>query len=128
METPPVSPGMAAKPVLLVVEDDQLILLHATMTLEDEGYEVIGVSDAATALKTAAARPDIAALFTDIDLPGEHCGLDLAAALRRVRPDMRMVITSGTREVCDSDLPEGGIFVPKPYTTADMRRALQPVF
>lgn len=125
---PPVTTGMAAKPVLLVVEDDQLILLHATMTLEDEGYEVIGVSDAKSALETAAARPDIAALFTDIDLPGERCGLNLAATLRQARPDMRMVITSGTREIGDGDLPEGGIFVPKPYTTADMRRALQPAF
>lgn len=117
---------MAAKPVLLLVEDDQLILMHATMALEDAGYEVLAVRDAEAALAHAETRPDIDALFTDIELPGA-CGLDLAAMLCRERPAMKLVVTSGIHAVETAALPEGGVFVSKPYTAAQMRRVLDAV-
>lgn len=110
-------------PVVLLVEDDPLIQLHSRLVLEDAGYEVLAASDGDDALAKLAARDDVAALFTDIQLPGQLGGVELAQQVRRARPDMSIVVTSG-KVPADDVLPAGGRFVAKPYTAADIREAL----
>ncbi len=56
-------------------------------------------------------------LFTDIELPGGKDGLALAEEVHSVRPDVELVVTSGTNRVADSDLPDSGTFLSKPYRT-----------
>lgn len=110
--------------VVLIVEDDPLILLHARMMLEDAGHEVLAVTNAEQALEKLKARDDVDALFTDIELPGTISGLELATTVRAMRPGIAIVITSG-RHALDADvLPDGARFLAKPYTVAQMRRAL----
>jgi CheY-like chemotaxis protein len=110
--------------VVLLVEDDPLILLHLRMVLEDAGHEVLSASDADSALTLLAERPDVVALFTDVELPGGPNGVELAQKVQRSRPDVAIVVTSG-RNVPANDLaPLGGRFVAKPYTAAQVRQAL----
>lgn len=113
-----------AKSVVLLVEDDPLILIHSTMALEDAGYEVVTAADGEAALDEVARRPDLEALFTDVDLPGRIDGVEVAAAVRRANPDASIVVTSGKPAPNEGDLPSGGRFMAKPYTSAQMRRAL----
>ena len=113
-----------AKSVVLVVEDDPLILIHSRIALEDAGYEVIAAADGEAALTEVAGRDDLAALFTDIELPGAVDGVSLAAAVRRAHPDASIVVTSGKHAPGEGELPERGRFVAKPYTAAQMHRAL----
>lgn len=112
------------KSVVLLVEDDPLILLHARMTLEDAGHEVLAVADGENAMEQIRSRSDITALFTDIELAGALGGMELAAAVREERPGMAIVITSGKHALGETALPAGGRFMAKPYTAAQMRRAL----
>jgi CheY-like chemotaxis protein len=113
-----------SRSTILLVEDDFLTQLHARMTLEDAGHEVVAATDGEDALAKAAARPDIAALFTDIRLPGTIDGLDLATAIRATHPGATIVLTSGQEEPDAGEMPAGAAFMTKPYTTAQMRRAL----
>lgn len=112
------------KSVVLLVEDDPLILIHSTMALEDAGYEVVAAADGEAALGEVARRADIAALFTDVVLPGSVDGVEVAAAVRATHPAASIVVTSGQDAPADDDLPEGGRFMAKPYTAAQLRRAL----
>ncbi|MBV1800246.1 response regulator [Siccirubricoccus sp. G192] len=57
-------------PVLLVVEDDFLVRLTLVDALSDDGFEVLEAADAQEALDHVCGRSDIAAMLTDINLPG----------------------------------------------------------
>lgn len=107
-------------PLVLVVEDDPLILIHSRLALEDAGYAVIVAADADEALTTIAARDDITTLFTDVRIPGAIDGLALARSARRSRPEMAIFVTSGVERIAADALPEGARFLPKPYTGAQV--------
>ena len=55
-------------------------------------------------------------------MPGSMDGLKLARFVRDRWPPIKLVATSG--HVTIGDLPEGGLFVPKPYTAAEIAEAL----
>lgn len=104
-----------AKTVVLVVEDEPLILMDAMQSLEDAGFEVVDAFDVEHALIRLNERPDINAVFTDVDMPGRFDGVQLARMVNERRPDVVILVTSGAMKVQRADLPEGGQFVPKPY-------------
>ena len=101
---------------VLVVEDDSLINLMATDELKTAGYEVISAFNADEAIEILENRGDIRLIFTDIDMPGSMDGLKLAAAVRHRWPPVQIVVTSGKQS--PSELPQGTVFIPKPYTSA----------
>lgn len=108
METPP-------KTVVLVVEDEPLVLMDAMQSLEDAGFEVVDAYDAEHALMVLAERPDIRAVFTDVNMPGKFDGVALARMVHDKRPDILILVTSGVMKLSREDIPMGGRFVPKPY-------------
>jgi CheY-like chemotaxis protein len=109
--------GCAAtkRPVVLVVEDEFLIRMHAAEMIEEAGFDVVEASNADEAVAILEARLDIAVVFTDIQMPGSMDGLKLARAVRNRWPPIHIVATSGLVDVRTGDLPEGGRFLPKPY-------------
>jgi len=52
-------------------------------------------------------------------------GLKLAAAIRGRWPPIKIVATSGLVDVRQDDLPEGGRFLPKPYSPEQIVRTLR---
>lgn len=115
---------MTNAPVVLVVEDDPLILIHSHLALEDAGFTALPVRDANEALDALSTRRDIHALFTDVRLPGALDGLALAKRVHAERPEMEIVVTSGSTKVDVSTLPRGARFLPKPYTAFQVTRLL----
>ena len=66
-------------PVVLIVDDDPLALIDMAETLTAAGYEVWQAHHAQEALRTIAAqRTPISALVTDVEMPGEMDGCELA--------------------------------------------------
>ena len=113
------------KSVILVVDDDALVRVHSNLALEDAGYEVVEASNAADALVALKERPDITALFTDVRMPGSLNGIDLANAVHAQRPDITILVTSGTDNGMTDALPKAARFVRKPYTGAQLSKLLQ---
>jgi CheY-like chemotaxis protein len=103
------------RPVILVVEDDFLIRMHAAEMIADAGFDVVEAASADQAILILEARLDITVVFTDIQMPGSMDGLKLAAAIRGRWPPIKIVATSGLVDVRQDELPEGGRFLPKPY-------------
>ena len=100
---------------VLVVEDEILVRMGIAMSLEDEGFLVFEASNADEAINILNAHPGIRLMFTDIDMPGSMDGLKLAAAVRdRWRP-VKIIVTSGHRQMTDEMLPFAGRFFSKPY-------------
>ena len=70
-------------------------------------------------------RTDVRVVFTDIEMPGSMDGLKLARYVRGRWPPIKIVATSGHVNVRTSDLPEGSIFLPKPYLAAHIAATLR---
>jgi CheY-like chemotaxis protein len=106
---------MSTRVSVLVVEDEALVRLDIVDQLEDAGFHVFEAAHADEAIELLETHPEIRLLFTDIDMPGTMDGLKLAAAVRRRWPPVKIIVTSGHRWVEDADMPEGSVFVSKPY-------------
>jgi CheY-like chemotaxis protein len=109
----------AKRSVVLVVEDDFLIRICAVEMIEAE-FDVVEAGNADEAIEILEARLDIIVVFTDIQMPGSMDGLKLVAAIRARWPPIKIVATSGFVDVRKVDLPEGGRFLPKPYSSAEI--------
>lgn len=118
----------APPPVVLVVEDEALIRMGAADQLEHEGYDVVEAGSAAEALTIIKARPDVRVLFTDIDMPGEFDGMQLAERVHQRWPEVLLLVTSGRSSLVDSDIPDAGMFMPKPYAGEKLAGALKELF
>jgi CheY-like chemotaxis protein len=108
---------MEADPKTVVVaEDEILIRILAVEVLADAGFAVIEAGNAEEALAILQSRPRaIHLLFTDIHMPGQMSGLELAHHVRRVWPQVAVIIASGRERPLSASLPEGSIFLTKPY-------------
>lgn len=114
-----------ARPVVLVVEDEPLLRMHALDVIEDAGFDVVEARSADQAIEILEARLDIRIVFTDIDMPGSMDGLRLAAAVRSRWPPIHIIVTSGNSVPPKKDLPEPGIFFAKPYNDRKLVDAIR---
>ncbi len=104
---------------ILVVEDDDAVRRHAFEVLGELGYRVLEAGEAETALRLIDDERTIALLFTDIGLPGELNGRNLADEAKRRRPGLKVLFTSGyTRNaiIHNGVLDPGVDLIVKPFT------------
>jgi CheY-like chemotaxis protein len=113
-QPPPVKGG---RPLIFVVDDEQLLLEFVMLVLEPEGYEIRTFREPAQALeafRTAAPRPDL--VVVDYAMPA-MTGMTLMGQCRALQPDQKFLLVSGTvRESVfaeAADRPDG--FLAKPY-------------
>jgi PAS domain S-box-containing protein len=102
VDAPVVATDDSAAPVargngerVLVVDDEEALVAVASEVLKGIGYDPVGCADGAAALAAfEAASGRVDAVITDEVMPG-LAGTQLAAALRRRRPDLPIVLVSG---------------------------------
>jgi CheY-like chemotaxis protein len=114
------SDAVAQRPVVLVVEDDFLLRMDAVDIVRSAGFNAVEASHADEAIAILEARPNIHVIFTDIQMPGSMDGLKLARFVKDRWPPIKIVTTSGRVRISGDDLPEGGRFIPKPYSPAQV--------
>lgn len=104
---------------ILVVEDEFLVRLDVALQLEDEGFEVIaaGTADEAWALLPGELPVDV--IFTDVNMPGQMDGLQLAQRIHERWPAVNVIVTSG-RRIARENIPDNFPFVEKPYHVPDV--------
>jgi len=115
-------PRAKAGETILVVEDEQRVRHFSVDALGDLGYIVISAAGAAEAIKALAEQPSISLLFTDIVMP-EMNGRQLANAAAELRPDLRILFTTGyTRNavIHNGMLDAGVAFLAKPFSLAQL--------
>jgi len=100
---------------VLIVEDEAMIRMVAADALADCGIVAWEAGDADEALNALNQHPSISLLFTDVNMPGDMNGIDLARRVHEVRPDVELIVTSGATIIANDDLPDHGTFLGKPY-------------
>jgi len=113
---------------ILLVEDDSSLRAVIRISLSRLGYRVL---EAATGVEALAVwkqhRDEIRLLLTDLVMPGELTGIELAQRLLLEKPKLRVIYASGySAEIADKDfsLTEGVNFLPKPF---EARKLVQTV-
>ncbi|HZP66373.1 MAG TPA: response regulator, partial [Rudaea sp.] len=80
---------------ILVVEDEADVRDIAIAFLRSLGYSVLSAHDANEALALVARHADIALVFSDVVLGTGMTGVELAESVRRSRPQLPVLLTSG---------------------------------
>ncbi len=122
----PAIQAISSRRTVLLVEDQEAVRRVATKILERAGHEVLVAEHAVEARRIFDERADIDILVTDVVMPGVN-GAELAAALRRARPDLAVVFTSGyAREQLAPEMlqHERCVYLQKPFGRTDLTAAI----
>jgi CheY-like chemotaxis protein len=124
----PPTPLLTAKgETVLAVEDNPAMRRIVLRQLRDLGYTVLEAENAAQALALVqSARIDL--LFSDVVMPGGATGYDIARTALAMRPDLKVLMTSGFPDVKPTDgpsLPAGTRLLSKPYRREELARTLR---
>jgi two-component system, cell cycle sensor histidine kinase and response regulator CckA len=113
---------------ILLVEDNELLREMAREMLEEFGYAVLDSGCPSDAIRAAEQHEGpIALLITDLVLPQVN-GRVLAQQLTAVRPEMKVLYTSGYMDhasVEQGELEVGRPFLEKPFTKDDLAKRVR---
>ena len=114
-------PVPAPPPTILVVEDDVLVRSLAATYLRDCGFDVIEANGADEAIRVLQAEIPVEVVFSDIQMPGSMDGFGLAQWVRRERPWLKIILTSGAARTANDAAP----ILAKPYDHAALERHIR---
>jgi CheY-like chemotaxis protein len=123
-------PRSAGSETILVVEDDAGVRGHSLESLRDLGYQTLDASNARAALQVLQDNPGIQLLFTDVVLPDGMNGKQLAAEARRLRPDLKVLMTTGYARnaiLRDGKIDPGVQLITKPFSYAALAAKVRSV-
>jgi signal transduction histidine kinase len=126
--TTEVAPGNGEK--IVVVEDDPLVRRFTVEALNEVGYEVVEAADGPAGLAALEAHVDARMLFTDVVLAGPMNGRKLADAALQLRPELKVVFTTGyTRNaiIHHGRLDPGVELLGKPFTARELTEKIRAV-
>ncbi len=116
--------------LILYVEDDESVRSLVTLVLQKQGYEVKSACNGEDALRIAPPHLDrIALVIADVVMPVMN-GRELMDRLRRLRPDLKFVFTSGyTRDIVDQHAisESGAPLIEKPIDPASFLARIRQI-
>lgn len=113
---------------ILIVEDDPLVRTSVTAQISSLGYRTLSAGNAAEALSLVDGGARFDLLFTDVMMPGQMNGRQLAEEAAKRRSPLKVVFTSGYTEnaiIHHGRLDPGVLLLAKPYRKIDLARTLR---
>jgi CheY-like chemotaxis protein len=122
-----IGPLPPVTPTILLVEAHPLRRMAIAGYLRECGYEVVETDGPGEARRVldAGAKADIA--FIDLGAEDETDGFGLAQWIRKQRPDVKILLTSGVRRAAQAagDLCQEGPHLTKPYEHRDLEAQIR---
>ncbi len=115
-----------SKLLVLIAEDESLIRANLEDVVTEAGFEHLAVSSADEAIRALEEDADrFCALLTDVRMPGEADGWDLARRARELQPLMPVIYMTGdsAKEWAAQGVPNS-ILLQKPFVHAQLVTAL----
>jgi PAS domain S-box-containing protein len=113
---------------VLLVEDEPDLLETTAELFRVMDYEVLTATNGRNALQVLEQTPDIKILFTDVVMPGDVNGIELARVTQRLYPNVKVIIASGyplpALTAKHGELNEFA-FINKPYRFSELARQLR---
>jgi len=128
----PASPSGREAPLgdgelILVVEDNDKVREATVSGLESLGYATLEAKTGPDAIALLESDEPIALVFCDIVMPGGMTGYDVAARVRSMKPDLKVLLTSGHSDlgVAVRKAAIEARVLAKPYSRAQLANALR---
>jgi len=119
----------ASGETILVVEDDPKVLRLTVTRLEELNYKVIAASSGPEAMGILKDNKDIDLVLSDVVMPGGMTGFDVAEAAKDLRPDLKILLSTGYAKGIDPRHAASGKAKPKilhkPYGLQELTRSLR---
>ncbi|MFC1458427.1 ATP-binding protein [Microvirga arabica] len=113
-------PVRSAHGHVLLVEDNLDIAEVTRASLEEIGFQVTHAADAQTALTILRSGTRIDLVFSDIVMPGDLNGVDLARIVRSEQPSLPVLLATGYSNVAQAAMDDGFTILRKPYNLAEL--------
>ena len=123
-------PDGSSAETILVVEDDDDVRTYSVEVLRELGYRVIEAHDGPSALRLLERQGPVALLFTDVVLPGGMTGAQVAAQARVLRPDLKILFTTGYARnaiIHQGRLDKGVRLITKPFGSGELAEKVRSV-
>jgi CheY-like chemotaxis protein len=114
---------------ILVVDDDEDVLDVAANVLEAMDYQVVSARSGSEALSIIRSDGVLDLMLTDIVMPGGIDGWELATQAKSIRPELKIIYTSGysTRTPPHDKGPGLGPLLPKPWKASQLHAILRSI-
>jgi PAS domain S-box-containing protein len=125
---PSAAPIAGGSETILVVEDDSLVRNFVVAQLHGLGYRTIAAADSRAAMALVENGEPFDLLFTDVILSGGMTGRQLADAVAKHRPRLKVLYTSGYTDnsiVHHGRLDQGVLLLTKPYRKAQLAQMIR---
>jgi CheY-like chemotaxis protein len=110
---------------ILVVEDESALRLLLAEFLRDEGFSVTEAESGDQAIKLLDLDDVFDLVFTDISLPGQADGNDVAAKAKQQNPDIPVLYASACPESLHNKVGTRDAFLGKPCRLTDISTVVQ---
>jgi CheY-like chemotaxis protein len=108
---------------VLVVEDNPAVRQVTLSTLHSLGFKVLEAETGDAAARLLKTKKDIKLVLSDVRMPGELSGIDLARLIQREQPDIQVLLTTGYFD--GEDKLEDLNLLYKPYRATDLAERIQ---
>lgn len=98
LETPLAAPGTDGRCAVMVVDDEPTIRMLVVEILEDMGHIVLEAGDGPSALRLLGTGAHVDLLITDVGLPGQMNGRQVADAAIELLPQLKVLFITGYAE------------------------------
>jgi PAS domain S-box-containing protein len=114
--------------IILIVDDEEALREVAELSLSELGYTILTAGSGDEALKIFETGTNIDLLFSDIVMPGNLDGYELAILARKKQPNLKILLTSGYAHQHNKALSENNdylsILLAKPYSQLELSLAV----
>ena len=124
------TPTQAQSETILLVEDHEDARVFTAEMLRALGYRVAEAADGASALRALEQLGHVDLLFTDVGLPGNVNGRQLAEEAVKRQADLRVLYTTGYARnaiIHHGRLDYGVQLLTKPFTQPELARRMRQV-
>jgi CheY-like chemotaxis protein len=120
----------SSEETILVLEDDDDVRTFSVEVLREMGYRVLEAHDGPSALRLLERQPRVDLLFSDVVLPGGLTGKQVSEQARALRPDLKILFTTGYARnaiIHHGRLDRGVHLITKPFTLNELAAKVRDV-
>jgi PAS domain S-box-containing protein len=124
------TPEGSGEETILVLEDDDDVRTYSVESLRELGYRVLEAHDGPSALRLLERQTRVDLLFSDVVLPGGMTGAQVAAEARALRPELKVLFTTGYARnaiIHHGRLDKGVQLLTKPFSHSDLAAKIRDV-
>jgi len=119
--------AVADEGAVLIADAEALSRIKTIVMFMEARFKVYEAVDTDEAIQLLALRRDIGIMLVDDELPGSITGIELARYAAEHFGRLRVLMTSSRRRVASALLPDGALFLDRPYHIDRVMEKLKPM-